>query len=67
MIVAKRLIFSDGLKELFGEVVRIATPEDKLNVLGLTTDEVYLLVDFTYGKVDYRGLWQQDACLIVDN
>ena len=63
-LAAKRLIFNGQPKDVFGSIVRVATVADK-KANNLPTNENYLLVDFTYGKVDYRGLWRQDECLLV--
>lgn len=63
-LVAKRLIFNGQSKEVFGSIVRVATVEDKA-ANKVPTDADYLLVDFNYGKVEYRGLWKRDECLLV--
>jgi hypothetical protein len=64
MLVAKQLIFNGRPKEIFGEVVRVATPQDR-TANNIADSAVYLIVDFTYGNTDYRGIWRQDDCLIA--
>jgi hypothetical protein len=63
-LAAKRLTFNGVDREIFGSILRIATSDDK-QANKITSDEVYLVVDFDYGGVNYRGLWKQDECLIV--
>ncbi len=64
MLVAKRLNFGGKQVEIFGEVAREATAEDLDRCLVEASGRHYL-VDFTYGGVEYRGLWREDELLIV--
>jgi hypothetical protein len=64
MLAAKQLIFNGVPKEIFGTILRIATKEDKERNK-IPVEEDYLLVEFTYGDVEYRGLWKQSECLLV--
>lgn len=63
-LAAKKLVFNGQVKEVFGSIERIATPDDK-RINKITDPEPYLVVRFTYGNIEYRGLWKQDDCLLL--
>ncbi len=56
--------FNGNLQEVTGEVLRVATKEDKSNC-GVDLNTAFLIVDFENKGVQFRGIWKSADCLAV--
>jgi len=64
VLAAKRVVFNAELREVFGEIVRVATREDKIQC-NIDPEIDHVVVDFSHDGVQYRGLWRQDECMLI--
>ncbi|MCI0562507.1 MAG: hypothetical protein MN733_28815, partial [Nitrososphaera sp.] len=63
-LASKLIDFNGTSQEVVGEVLRVATHEDKANC-GVDPNIEFLIVDFDNKGVQFRGIWKRADCLLV--